>query len=97
MPRGTDLLVVALVSLVTVELVMANCDPRYAKLSCLQGCRRCTNAYGRLTYNMAACCQECVATKSDMVDNGPRKCSKKFLFKDEDPSRADYFYYFGRR
>ena len=30
-------------------------------------------------YNMAACCQECKDSKADLIDDGPVKCSQRFI------------------
>ncbi|KAH3845149.1 hypothetical protein DPMN_087422 [Dreissena polymorpha] len=55
------------------------CDPRSSEVTCLLGCLGCYEAYGGHMYNMAACCQECKDTQKSIVDDGPAKCSEKFI------------------
>lgn len=55
------------------------CDPREAKVKCLLGCLSCFEYYGGQMYNMAACCQECKDTMADLIDDGPVKCSQRFI------------------
>lgn len=55
------------------------CDPRSSETSCLLGCLGCFEYYGGHMYNMAACCQECKDTQSYLIDDGPVKCSQRFI------------------
>ncbi|KAL3874112.1 hypothetical protein ACJMK2_037172 [Sinanodonta woodiana] len=55
------------------------CDPREAELSCLMGCLGCFEYYGGEMYNMAACCKECKLTRAKVIDDGPVKCSARFI------------------
>ena len=50
-----------------------------AELSCLLGCFKCADTYGRRAYDMAACCVECQATGALLVDDGPAVCSERFF------------------
>ena len=55
------------------------CDPRSSEITCLLGCLGCFEYYGGQMYNMAACCQECKVTQSRLLDDGPDKCSQRFI------------------
>lgn len=55
------------------------CDPRSSEVSCLLGCLGCFEYYGGHMYNMAACCQECKDTQEPLIDDGPVKCSQRFI------------------
>ncbi|WAR18591.1 hypothetical protein MAR_000429 [Mya arenaria] len=55
------------------------CDPRSSDVTCLLGCLGCYEAYGGHMYNMAACCQECKDTQLPLIDDGPAKCSHRFI------------------
>ena len=55
------------------------CDPLYSKISCLVGCLRCAEVYGRKFYSMEKCCVACRDTGAVMIDDGPEVCSSRFL------------------
>ena len=55
------------------------CDPREVNIRCLLGCLSCFEYYGGHMYNMAACCQECRDSGADLIDDGPVKCSQRFI------------------
>lgn len=63
----------------TMGLFEYACDPREANVRCLLGCLSCFEYYGGHMYNMAACCQECKDSKADLIDDGPVKCSQRFI------------------
>jgi hypothetical protein len=55
------------------------CSRRLSQLSCIMGCQRCTEVYGRRVYRMADCCVRCQVTQAAMVDDGPENCSLDFF------------------
>ncbi|VDI52948.1 Hypothetical predicted protein [Mytilus galloprovincialis] len=55
------------------------CDPRDVRRSCLMGCLGCFEAFGGSTYNLAACCYDCKITDAVLIDDGPTRCSSKYL------------------
>jgi len=55
------------------------CDPRSSEVTCLLGCFGCLEVFGGHMYDMAACCQECRKTQQLIVDDGPAKCSERFV------------------
>lgn len=55
------------------------CSRQNSRISCIMGCYKCSAVFGRKTYNMAACCSECSASKAVLVDDGPEVCSPRFF------------------
>lgn len=55
------------------------CSRSSSHFSCIMGCYKCAELYGRKVYNMGSCCKECARSGAVMVDNGPEFCSRRFL------------------
>ncbi|CAI9715859.1 Hypothetical predicted protein [Octopus vulgaris] len=55
------------------------CNPRFAQQYCLMGCLSCMEYYGVQVYNLAHCCYDCQVTGARLIDNGPDKCSMKYI------------------
>ena len=55
------------------------CDRREVKTSCLFGCLGCVETYGVHMYNMAACCHDCKITGAVLIDDGPVRCSNRYI------------------
>ncbi len=55
------------------------CSPKSSHRSCVMGCWRCTETYGRKVYDMAACCSECQQSGALLLDEGPEFCSDRFF------------------
>lgn len=65
------------------------CDPRDVHRSCLLGCLGCFEVFGGNKYNLAACCYDCKITDAVLIDDGPVRCSPKYL-------RASWLARFGK-
>ncbi|GFO16899.1 hypothetical protein PoB_004340400 [Plakobranchus ocellatus] len=57
------------------------CNPSEVKMTCLLGCYGCLEGFGVELYDMAACCRDCKITGMDIVDDGPARCSSKYIRK----------------
>ncbi|GFR58627.1 hypothetical protein ElyMa_003484700 [Elysia marginata] len=55
------------------------CNPREVKMSCIMGCYGCLKAFGVELYDLAACCRDCRISEMDLIDDGPAKCSSKYI------------------
>ncbi|KAK2161697.1 hypothetical protein LSH36_111g02016 [Paralvinella palmiformis] len=55
------------------------CSPKKAELSCIVGCFKCAQAFGRKTYDMSSCCSVCQKSKALLIDDGPEFCSSRFF------------------
>ncbi|OWF47229.1 hypothetical protein KP79_PYT10640 [Mizuhopecten yessoensis] len=56
-----------------------SCDHREVRESCLYGCLGCLEVFGVQLYDMAACCHDCKVTRAVLVDDGPVRCSDKYI------------------
>ena len=50
-----------------------------AHWSCVIGCFKCADTFGRREYDMASCCAECTVSGALLVDDGPEFCSERFF------------------
>lgn len=55
------------------------CTRQASRWSCILGCFKCAETYGRKVYDMASCCGACQVTKAVLIDDGPEVCSMQFF------------------
>ncbi|RUS86570.1 hypothetical protein EGW08_005651 [Elysia chlorotica] len=57
------------------------CNPREVKMSCIMGCYGCLKTFGVELYELASCCRDCRISNLDIIDDGPARCSSKYIRK----------------
>ncbi|XP_005107613.1 uncharacterized protein LOC101849491 [Aplysia californica] len=80
--QGLSLLLLVLLSMDTTyarSRPSLECNPHQVKMSCLMGCFGCFEAFGVQLYDMAACCRDCRLSDADVIDDGPTRCSPRYI------------------